>query len=292
MGLEKAAKGLRQKADVKRGFCSVQWLSPPYWGLGQISGCWNRSPEGWVWSTSVPLKCVFFCFPAQSPLAPEKSSAGARGNGVGTEQGSGHRVWYGSLATFQQSGLPVMCCLCYQPQWLPSPCSDTLSVWVTVTSYSWALSSFLTAFALVGSFSVRQMAVERLLDSGWGTHQIGHREWVNDLCGFSSTFPARVWEQASIQVLITKKVKASHSTLEPPISQGGASICQTPGVGHPICCSNYSLSSECLCLYSLPFPLNLLPEAQVLIWSFLFPSYPILHVSFFRTTLIVQESFC
>ena len=98
MGLK--SQGLRQKANVKRGFPSVQWLSPPYWGLGQISGCWNRSPEGWVWSTSVPLKCVFFCFPAQSPLAPEKSSAGARGNGVGTEQGSGHRVWYGSLATF------------------------------------------------------------------------------------------------------------------------------------------------------------------------------------------------
>lgn len=91
---------------------------------------------------------------------------------------------------FQQSGLPVMCCLCYQPQWLPSPCSDMLSVWVTVTSYSWALSSFLTAFALVGSLSVRQMGLQCLLDSGWGIHQIGHREWVNDLCGFNSTFPA------------------------------------------------------------------------------------------------------
>ena len=108
---------------------------------------------------------------------------------------------------------------------------------------------------------------------------------------FLLPFPPSM-EQASIQVLITKRVKASHSTLEPPVSQGGASICQTPGVGHLICCSNYSLSSECLCLYSLPFPLNLLPEAQVLIWSFLFPSYPILHVSFFLTTLIVQESFC
>ena len=131
---------------------------------------------------------------------------------------------------FQRFGLPVMCCLCYQPQWLPRPCSDTLSVWVTVASFGWALSSFLTAFALVRSFSVRQIGLEYLLDSGWGIYQIGHRKWVNYLCGFNSIFPACVWEQASIQVLITKRVKASHSPLvsptEPPVSQGGASICQ------------------------------------------------------------------
>ena len=44
-----------------------------------------------------------------------------------------------------------------------------------------------------------------------------------------------------------------------------------------------------LYVYSLCFPLNLLPEAQVLIWSFPFlPNSSCI----FLTTLIVQESFC
>ena len=81
-------------------------------GVSQVSSCWNRSPKGRVWGASVPFKCVFFCFSAVAPLAPEKSNAGTRGNGVGFGQVSGHRVWQSGHC--QRSGLPVMCCLCYQ----------------------------------------------------------------------------------------------------------------------------------------------------------------------------------
>lgn len=181
-----------------------------------------------------------------------------------------------------------MCCLCYQPQWLPSPCSDMLivseSLWHLFIAELFFISD---CFCFSGSFSVSQMGLECLLDSGWGTHQIGHRKWVNNLCGFpNSTFPARVWEQASIQVLITKSQGFPQPLLLVPLSlqsaKGALHLSDPRGGSSSMLLKLHSLQwIDYTCIVSAF--LNLLPEAQVLIWSF--PSYPTLHVSFLQPWL-------
>ena len=52
VGLDKEGLGL--EPGVKQGFPSARLLSLPYWGQGQVSSCWSRSPEGWFWANSVP----------------------------------------------------------------------------------------------------------------------------------------------------------------------------------------------------------------------------------------------
>ena len=63
----------------------------------------------------------------------------------------------------------------------------------------------------------------------------------------------------------------------PAVSQGGfSSLCWTPGLGHPICDSNYSLSWADLLWCVFPFPLSSRPGAQISTSSLQFPSFPVL----------------
>ena len=69
----------------------------------------------------------------------------------------------------------------------------------------------------------------------------------------------------------------------PPTSQGGSSsLCLTPGLGQLIYSSHCSLPKEYLCLCNIPLHLSPLPEALVLTWLLLFPSYSVLCGSFLQ----------
>ena len=87
------------------------------------------------------------------------------------------------------------------------------------------------------------------------------------------------------------RIQASHSPPVGPTSQGGSSsLCQTPGLGCPICGLNRSFPREGLHLYYLLFPLSPLPGAQVLTQSLFFSSYLITYVSFLRPWLCKSPS--
>lgn len=44
--------------DVRQGFLLAPWWSPPWQGQGLLHSCWSSSPECWVRSGSIALKCM------------------------------------------------------------------------------------------------------------------------------------------------------------------------------------------------------------------------------------------
>ena len=114
---------------------------------------------------------------------------------------------------------------------------------------------------------------------------------------FQSTPSALLWEQASIRVLLMSRVRASHSPLVSPTGlptsqEGSSSFRRTPGLGHPICGSNGSLSREGLHPCSFPFPLSPFPGAhKPHYFSSLPTSFPVdLSYSFDCTGIILPVS--
>ena len=95
--------------------------------------------------------------------------------------------------------------------------------------------------------------LEHSLGSGWSACRGIHEKPTSHPCNFQPTLFVLLYEQSSMHVLFTSRVQASYS---PPVTPTGSltsqgdlsSLCQTPGLGCPICDSNCSLSWEDLCL--------------------------------------------
>ena len=95
--------------------------------------------------------------------------------------------------------------------------------------------------------------LEHSLGSGWSACRGIHEKPTSHPCNFQPTLFVLLYEQSSMHVLFTSRVQASYS---PPVTPTGSltsqgdlsSLCQTPGLGCPICDSDCSLSWEDLCL--------------------------------------------
>ena len=59
----------------KWDFLSAQCLSPPCQGLNLIPSCESRSPEGWAWADSIPIKYVFSLLPILGTVAIKEENA-------------------------------------------------------------------------------------------------------------------------------------------------------------------------------------------------------------------------
>ena len=66
-------EGLEPGQGVSWGSSSAQWPAPAYWGWGQVSSCWSKSPEGRVHVCFFPSKCVLSTLPALVP-SPQRGA--------------------------------------------------------------------------------------------------------------------------------------------------------------------------------------------------------------------------
>ena len=82
--------GLGQGPGIRQAFSSAQWLSTHYWRWCSTASSQNLGSEGWVWTGSVPVKCVF-------PLLPASAALPQRG-AVLQQEGSMQALclWWGS----------------------------------------------------------------------------------------------------------------------------------------------------------------------------------------------------
>ena len=99
---------LELELGVRWGSPSVQWLSSPYWGWGQIPSWWSRSYECQGQTRSIPFECVVFSLPAPASL-PQRVKV-LEQEGPMQALGSWHGVSWSRLAADRGSAsdaLPV-----------------------------------------------------------------------------------------------------------------------------------------------------------------------------------------
>lgn len=216
----------RDKCKLGLLLCSFVVMSLPYWGGGGYQVAWTELLRFGSELAHFPLSV---CSPSTntSNFAPEGSTAGARGAGVGIC----HTSWHccGNLPGFWDPD--SFWCAAHVSISNGCPCSVQMLLWIWAASvsHSWT-------FTLVWSCFVKKMGLEGLFSSGWDMHWGSHEKPASHWNSFQSILSALLLEQVSVYMLFMSRVQVSHiplvSPTGPPTSQmSSSSLCRTPGVG-------------------------------------------------------------